>query len=350
MIKKLFSIIFFSAATLILSGCSLGSVVPAQNTMANATVIKSSDGGATWEPKSKIDGQKTIPSADVLSIAISPGDSNIVYIGTNSDGLYMTKDGAETWIQVPFASKAYGLAFDPQNSDVIYGSGIFNKRAKIYKRLQEGEEWKEIYTEPADGTTISALAIDKINSQTIYAGTSAGVILKTIDGGQSWASLKKADGPIISIAFDSADDRHIYFGVFQVGVLETKDSGKTINDVTKKFSNIGSSLGVYTIVADPSLAGIAYAGTGSGIFKRAADGTWNTMNIIESSKSFPIRSIVINPNNSKEIIYSSSKAIYKSMDSGLTWSTFQLETSKDISVMRYDSANISKIYAGLRSF
>jgi len=43
----------------------------------------------------------------------------------------------------------------------MYGSGIFNKRAKIYKRVQENQEWKEVYTEPAEGTTIASLAITK---------------------------------------------------------------------------------------------------------------------------------------------------------------------------------------------
>jgi photosystem II stability/assembly factor-like uncharacterized protein len=334
----------------ILSGCSLGSLGSSQISMTNATVIKSEDGGGTWNPKIKIDDKKTISGVNVLSMAINPSNPNIIYIGTESNGLFVTKNEGETWTQVAFADKAYGLAFDPQSPDIIYGSGVNNGRAKIYKRLQEGQEWKEIYTEPSDGTTISTIAIDKFNSQIVYAGTSAGVIIKSTDGGQTWASLKKADGPIINIAFDAASDAHVYFGVFQTGVLETKDGGTTIDDITKSVDTVGSADTLYTLVADPSLSGVVYIGTGKGVFRRAVDGSWSSLSIIESSKSFPIRAIAVNPRNSKELMYSSAKAIYKSTDGGSKWATFQLGTTKEISVIRYDTTNAAKIYAGLRSF
>ena len=283
-------------------------------------------------------------------MAINPNNPNVIYIGTDANGLFVTKDGGEIWSNVAFANKVYGLAFDPQNPDIIYGSGVVNGRAKIYKRLQEDQEWKEIYTEPSDKTIISSLAIDKVNSQVIYAGTSIGVILKSTNGGQTWASLTKAGGPIISIAFDIANDLHVFFGVFQVGVLETKDGGITIDDITRSIDVAGNTSSIDTIMADPSSSGVIYVGTDKGIFYRTADGKWNALKIIESSKAFPIRAIAVNPQNSKEIIYSSAKAIYKSTDGGLKWATFQLDTTKEISVLRYDSTNTSIIYAGLRSF
>ena len=84
--------------------------------------------------------------------------------------------------------------------------------------------------------------------------------------------------------------------------------------------------------------------------RRSGGDSWNAMNLIESSKAFAIRSIAINPKNSKEIMYSSAKALYKSTDSGVRWATFQLDTAKEISVLKYDVADPVKIYAGLRSF
>lgn len=351
-IKKILLSLPFFAAILFLSGCSLSGVVPAKNTMADATVIKSEDGGAAWNPKTKIDGKKTIAGVDVLSMAIKPDDPNIIYIGTAANAMFVTKDGAETWKQVPFANKVYGLVFDPHSPDIMYASGVLNGRAKIYKRLQEDQEWKEVYTEPADGTVISSLAIDKTNPQILFAGTSAGVIIKTMDGGQTWKNLKIVDNnsPIISIGFDSANSAHVFFGVFQIGVLETNDGGKNIEDITKNADTDSSDTSsVYTLATDPFLGGVAYIGTGGGVFRRVGD-KWKALNIIESSKAFPIRAIAINPKNSREILYSSAKAIYKSVDSGATWSTFQLNTSKEISVLRYDETDTAKIYAGLRSF
>jgi photosystem II stability/assembly factor-like uncharacterized protein len=356
MLKKIILIPSIIAMAIFLSGCSLGStaLVPSKgNAVANATIMRSDDGGGTWNPKIKIDDKKNITGIDVLSMAISPADPNIVYIGTMSSGLFVSKNSGESWTAVAFPDKTYGLVFDPRNAEVMFGSGILNGRAKIFKRLAEGQEWKEIYTEPADGTVISSLAIDNVNPSVLYAGTSNGVIVKTTDGGQTWVNLKigqDINAPITSIVFDQANDQHIFFGIFQVGILETKNAGSTIENITDKIDTKGNTSSVFTLTSDPYLPGVVYAGTGTGIFRRNGDGSWSSLNLIESSKAFPVRSIAINPKNSKEIMYSSAKAIYKSTDSGNKWSTFQLDTSKEISILKYNNVDPTRIYSGLRSF
>ncbi len=352
MLKKIFltTVLFFAAV--LFSGCSLSTATKTvSNPMADATVIKSVDGGISWQPKIKIDDKKTIAGVDVLSMAVDPLDPNVIYVGTQSNGLFVSKDKAETWARVPFADKAYNVIFDPQDHNIMYASGVFKGRAKIFKRLLEGEEWKEIYTEPADGTVISSLAINKVNSQILFAGTSDGVIIKTTDGGLTWTNMKKADGPVTGIVFDSANDWHLFFLVFQTGVLETKDGGKTIEDISQKMDTIQRTTTVYSIAADPNVGGLVYVGTGSGIFEKNSSGdAWKQLNIIESSKAFPIRAIVINPLNSREIMYASAQAIYKSTDGGAAWSTFQLNTAKEISVLKYDKTAPLNIYAGLRKY
>lgn len=340
----------------LLSGCSFDtSIIPSRDLTEIATFMRTEDGGGTWTPKMKIDEKKSIAGIDVLTMAIHPQDQNIIYLATESNGLFVSKDAGETWSQQAFADKAYGLKFDPFNPDVMYGSGVFNGRAKIYKRMIEGEEWKEIYTEPADGTVISSLAISPRNPRLLYAGTSNGVIIKSTDGGNSWVNLRLTyesnfNAPIVSIGFDPANDSHVFFASFQMGVLETRNGGESIENVTREMDPIGNTASIYTLQTDPYQSGVVYVGTGNGLFVRTGDGDWKCLNIIESSKAYPIRSIAINPRNSNEIMYSSAKAIYKSVDGGRKWSTFQLDTSKDISIIRYDSANPSRIYTGLRSF
>ena len=353
--KKILLVLPLVVSAFFLSGCSFSSpaLPAAKNAMANATFMRSDDDNASWTTKMKIDDKKDISGIDVLSMAVNPTDPNNVYLGTDSNGLFMTKDAGETWVQVPYIDKAYGLVFDPTNPDVMYGTGLLNGRAKIFKRSGEGQEWKEIYTEPDNGTTIASLAIDSKNPSVLYAGTSDGVIIKTTDGGQTWVNLKIAtnpNAPIVSIGFDAANDAHVFFAVFQVGLLETKNAGASVEDVTKQIDTIGNASSVYTLTTDPYLSGVVYVGTGNGIFKRNGDGSWSALNLIASSKAFPVRTIAVNPRNSKEILYSSARAIYKSVDSGVTWSTFQLDTDKEISVLRYNQVDPTKIYAGFRSF
>jgi len=55
-------------------------------------VFKSTDGGATWKALNK--GLTTL---NIRSLAQSPTDSQILYVGTNGSGLYRSRDGGETW-------------------------------------------------------------------------------------------------------------------------------------------------------------------------------------------------------------------------------------------------------------
>jgi photosystem II stability/assembly factor-like uncharacterized protein len=342
-----------------LSGCSLTGDSPAsssQSATKNENFLKSIDNGTKWDPKIKIDDKTNISAADVLSMVINPYDANNIYIGTMSSGIFVSKDAAETWSNVKFPTKVYGLAFDGENSNIIYASGVFNGRGKIFKREGEDQQWKEIYTEPADGTWITSLALEKSNSKVIYAGTTTGVLIKSMDGGASWNNIKTSESsveaPVVNIVIDPNNAANVFVAFFQRGVFVSKNYGVNFVDVTKNMSSGGFSGGVVnSLLADPTQSGVIYAGMGDGILKSLNYGEkWEAINVIESSKKFPVRAMAINPKNSKEIIYSSSKAIYKSMDGGLKWSTFQLNTVKNISVLKFDNQNPDIIYAGLRAF
>jgi len=353
--KKISITAIFLTATFLISGCSLGSDVIKKtmptDLISKATFLKTVDGGVAWELKMKIDEKKNISSVNVLSVAIDPFDDNILYLGSEKDGIFVSKDKAETWSQIKFPEKVYGLVVDYSTKNVLYASGVYNGRGKIFKKIGEGTEWKEIYTEPADGTVISALAMDKFNSNIIYAGTSEGVIIKTTDGGGTWNNLHKADAAVTSIAFDSSSSGTVYFGIFRRNLLRTFDGGIKIENIMDNISDMNGNQNIYSVVADPYFSGVVYVGMGTGIAKSLDKGeTWTTLNIIASSSNFPIRVMAINPKNSKEIIYVSGKAIYKSIDGGLQWSTYQLDTNKDVSRIVYDKNNPSVLYAGLRNY
>ncbi len=344
--KKIIILIF---AVIFLSGCNTGG----GSSPSGGGFLKSTDGGQNWEAKVKIDDNKNIAGANVLSIAIDPQDSQIIYIGTKEDGIFMTKDGAESWEKLDFPPvKVYGLAINSFNAQIIFVSGVWQGRGKIYKSENSGTDWKEIYTEPADGTVITALAASPFDGNVLYAGTSEGAIFKTTSGGESWSNLTKAPSAVTSIAFDAASADAVYFAIFKGGILGTRDGGKTFSDLAKNIEGgrkLRRASQVFSIAADPREAGILYAGLDEGIMKSANFGeTWDPLNILESSKGFPVRAIAVNPQNSKEIIYSSAQAVYKSIDGGVQWSTAQLQTSKIVSVFKYDPQNPGTIYLGLK--
>jgi photosystem II stability/assembly factor-like uncharacterized protein len=347
----LLGVFFFSGCSLLSSSKNSDSSLGSSKAEASS-FLKTTDGGKTWEAKVKISDTQNISSADILSLAIDSKNTNIIYAGSASNGLLVSKDGAETWQKLNFpTTKIYGLAIDKLNGQNIYASGVYNSRAKIYKSANSGTDWQEIYTEPANGTIITSLAMSQSNSQLLYVGTDQGAIFSSGDGGQTWKNIFKAENAVVGISF-SSDNSTAYFAVYTRGILRLKIGSDKLDDLTKnagKFSSGFGSSEIYSVATDPSNPGTVYLGLGDGILKSKDFGeNWEKLNILESSSKYPVWALGINPKNSNEIVYSGAGAIYKSTDGGNQWSTFQLASGKSVRILRYDPNQTNIIYAGLK--
>lgn len=342
-----------AAASLLLSGCSF----PGQSGSngQSAAFLRSTDGGVTFTPKVTIDEKTNFASADILSLAFHPQNTQGVFLGTREDGLLMTEDNGEHWKKINYPpTKVYGLVSTGGNPFRLFATGEWQGRGKIYRSDDNGENWKEIYTEPSDGVVILSLAVSPSDSRLLYAGTSAGVIVKTSDGGDTWQNINTGNAtvnkPILSMAFDAIQNNLVYFVISGKGIL-TWDGEKFLDEsAMNSFSQNSAVASATSIGVDPSRSGTVYAGTTHGLFRSADFGkTWTALNIIESSKQFPIRSVAVSPNNSNELMYSSALAVYRSIDGGVHWSTYQLQGSRPAGLIRYDAQNTGVVYVGLRS-
>jgi photosystem II stability/assembly factor-like uncharacterized protein len=109
--------------------------------------------------------------------------------------------------------------------------------------------------------------------------------------------------------------------------------------------------GIVSIAPDPAVSGTLYAGTNAGLFRSTDYGKyWYELNIIESAKQFPIRSIAVNPKNPKEVVFVSGKAFYKSTNGGETWAITSLSVDRDASFVAYDPFDPKYLLIGLRKF
>ncbi len=375
---RFWKIALVSVSAFFLSGCSLN--LPTVGTASGGgSIWKSFDSGATFVPKVTVDEQRKISSADVLSLVIDPRHPETIYIGTISSGLFKTTDGGERWEPLVFPPlKNYGLTFGRDNSDQIYASGVYNDIAKMYRSDDGGKNWKEIYTEPGKGTVITALGASPDISDVLYAGTSAGVIIKSTNGGATWDNIGVAKGPVTKILFERGAPEKIALLVLDKGVNISTDGGKTWNveaeeTYTSRMPNersesiyegqnagsVSSSKdalsqkpdGMTALASDVSRPGTLYTGAKNGVFRSRDSGrTWEALDIIESSKKFPVRAIAVNPANSDEIVYASGNAFYRSVDGGTKWATTQLEINRTVSVIEYDPNHREILYFALRKF
>ncbi len=354
----------------LLSGCTLptGNTEVSISTMTGG-MIRSDDRGQAYKPIVKVDDKKNIAKVNVLSLGMDYMDTKKIYLGSLESGVFMTKDGGETWAQVNVPiQKNYAIATHPSDSNIAYVTGVFNGRAKIAKTIDGGETWKETYTEPADGTVLLSLALKKSVPDVVYAGTSTGVIIMTQDGGATWENKFNAGKPVRALSVDPFNESIVYVMTFQNSLLMSRDGGNTFVDMKEEWKKaldekkkacvqgkecavkdvvVGS---VYSYSLDRKLQGVGYVGTNKGLFRFSGYGAnWEEINIIGSSKAFPIASVVVSPENSSEIYYNSAQAIYRTTDGGVNWFPYQLDADKaSVSVMIHDFKNPGIIYVGLR--
>jgi photosystem II stability/assembly factor-like uncharacterized protein len=333
-------------AVAVISGCSLSN----STSSTGGNFLKSSDGGSTWEAKIKFSDQKTIADVNIISMAIDPGNPQVIYIGTKEDGIFLTKDGGESWAKVDFPPiKVYGLAINQASSNIVYAAGVWNGRGKIYKSEDSSSTWKEVYTEPANGSVVVSLAESQFDGKVLYSGTSEGMIFKSTNGGETWSNLTKADGAVTEIAFDAKNGDVAYFVVTGRGILRTKDGGKTFDNIDKNMQGKGFSLSqrAYSVATDSLQGGILYVGLEQGVIKSTDFGdNWTMLNTL--SQKFAVQAIAINPKNSNEIIYSAAQATYKSVDGGNQWLTSQLVTKNIADVIKYNPQDTGIIYMGMK--
>ncbi len=355
--KKYPFIIICVLAILTFSGCSLlpantnTANAPADQTKSNGSLWESSDSGKVWQERSKGNGKSADTSgADILSLAVNPYDANTAYAGARGAGILKTEDGGQDWQYLPFQSeKVYGLGIDPIDGKIIYAAGVWQKRGKIFKSLDGGKTWQEIYTSPSAGPLIIALQIDKKNPNNIYASTSDNQVIKTADGGGSWKNIFAASGPVTKIAIDKANNNLIYFAIRGAGVFKSEDGGKNIEDVSKTISNLTSGKqDINVLETDPQNTNWVYAAGGVGILRsKDAGKNWEKIEVLNNPATFPVKALAINPENSAEIIYGAAQAVYKTIDGGASWATTQFETAKFINILKYSIADPSRLYLGL---
>lgn len=170
-------------------------------TGGNTGLIKSSDGGVTWELVSNV----IEPPVDFHAMAVSNHNPEmIVGFDSAARGLFKTTDGGETWETLMYPEYVSALAISPDESQLIFagtGEGIFRSD-------DGGETWNLL--DGYKGMTVFALAFDE--EGTLFASVEMFGIVKSDDLGESWEGMMyRVDLTVSSIAADSKNG-YLYVG------------------------------------------------------------------------------------------------------------------------------------------
>ena len=194
----------------------------------NTGLIKSTDGGITWQQVAKV----LDPAVDFHAMTLSKSDPNLI-LGFDSGGrgLFKTIDAGNTWENLEYPEYISALAISPNDSKLIFagtGNGIFNSN-------DSGITWNHIAYE---GLTVSAMNFD--DEGILFAAVDTFGLVRSDDLGVSWEDLPDIDLTVTSIAFDSSN-KILYVGGFSSGGFQ--EVYKMSYDVTS-YEIIGTNKGL----------------------------------------------------------------------------------------------------------
>ena len=131
----------------------------------------------------------------IFTIAESPLDENIIWVGTDDGNLQVTKDGGKTWVNVianvsgiPKGTMVYHIeasVFNKANAYAVFtGYQTGDKNTYVYKTTDFGQTWKSIVTPEVYGFARN-IQEDYESENLLFLGTEFGLYI-TLDGGKAW--------------------------------------------------------------------------------------------------------------------------------------------------------------------
>lgn len=131
----------------------------------------------------------------IFTIAESPLDENIIWVGTDDGLVQLTQDGGKTWTNItsniaglPDPIWCYHIEASNFHKGAAYavfdGHTSNNNNAYVYKTTDFGQTWKSIVTDQIESFTRN-IQEDYVNEDLLFLGTELGLYI-TIDGGESW--------------------------------------------------------------------------------------------------------------------------------------------------------------------
>ena len=295
----------------------------------------------------------------VRSIAIDPTNSNVVYSGSVSGGIWKSTNGGTTWTPLTdtTANLIIGcIAIDPTNTNIIYagtGEGYYNVDALrgvgILKSTDAGASWTVLKNFiNSSGSNyyyfINKIVIAPNNPNTLFAALSAydAGIWKSTDAGASWMKITSPGTTskfCVDLVMDPSNSNVMYgaFGLFASdGIYKTTNSGTNWSKLTSGFPSASTKYGRISLAISPSNSSIIYASL--------ADSNYYTHSVQKSTNGgnswFAVTTphdgssavggthlggqgwynnvIIVHPTN-PNIVFAGGINIFKSTDGGTSW-------------------------------
>jgi len=333
-----------------------------------AGVYKSVDGGASWSPINA-----GLTNLQTFAVAIHPSHPQTLYAGTTGGGVFTSADGGASWspINAGLSSREAieALAVDPSNPKTVYAGSVDG----VFRTTDGGASWAQSNAGLA-GYSVTAMAKGPSNSQALYIGTNGGGSFKIADRGGTWTQIDADPSDVkkmvTALAVDPLNPQTVYAGFWGAG-YKSADGGASWTRIWTSSGEKPSS--IQAIAIDPLNPETIYLGTlGSTQSRearllRSADGgrTWTPSDAGLPDERQSVSRIVIAPSNSRTLYlvanrgreypngsYNTNQVVYRSANGGTSWAEVSAGLPRDFNglanwTIAVDPTDEKTLYAGL---
>jgi photosystem II stability/assembly factor-like uncharacterized protein len=316
-------------------------------------VWKSTNAGRTWSPI--FDSQ---PIASIGAIAVAPSNRSFVYVGSGEadmrsqisygNGMYKSTDAGATWTHIGLDNtRQIGrVLVDPKNPNIVFVAALghaygANPDRGVYRSRDGGKTWQKVLFKN-DKVGAIDLAFDSQNSQVVYASLwntrrppwsiyppsygPGGGIFKSTDGGDTWLPLihgVPTEGiGHIGLAVAATNHNRVYAIVDakEGGMYRSDDAGATWALVSGDKRIWGRGWYFCKTVVDPKNADIVYVGNTSLYRSTDAGKSWTPIKGAPGGDDY--HQLWIYPDDPNRMILGSDQGAIVTVDGAQTWSSW----------------------------
>ncbi|MEP7234594.1 MAG: hypothetical protein ABI778_04790, partial [Ignavibacteriota bacterium] len=308
-------------------------------------IWKTTNSGHSWKPLSDFSF-----SLATGAIAIDPSNHNILYVGTGEAnpsidryfgaGIMKSADGGTTWQPSGLANVgAFSkLIVNPNKSSTIYAAAA-GGGGGLYISTNSGATWAKTSGDLPPGDVTDLVYGNNGSSDVLYVGIPSHGVFRSIDGGQSWINVFQAkEMRRVNLGIDPNNWKDVvvlsanFNGGFET-LQRTVDGGALWDDISGNLGQIdifsngsGNPQGWYDayVVRDPLVPGSILVG-GISIWKTADGGaSWSDVGLAYKNGGIhPDQHHAAFGNPGSEILYAASDGgIAVSLDRGDTFEIY----------------------------
>jgi photosystem II stability/assembly factor-like uncharacterized protein len=161
-------------------------------------LYRSRNRAVSWTPISSDltngSGPANLIYGTITTIAVSPSDSNLIYVGTDDANVWVTRNSGQNWLRINNGLPRRWVTrveADAANAQVAYatfsGHASGSYAPHIFRTTNQGTTWTDI-SGNLPPAPINDVVIDPLNNATLYIGADVGVFYTT-NLGANWQPL-----------------------------------------------------------------------------------------------------------------------------------------------------------------